>query len=96
MFYFFFFLVERAYVLAHFLRPEIIKSNYFLQTCLSCLFSHLIISIHDPNIAIAQKTILGLKALPQSSLNVCFFLIKIIFKNYYLFLDYVFMLRITI
>lgn len=64
------FLVERAYVLAHLIKPELIKTNRLLQTCLSCIFSHLIVSTHDPNMAVAQRTILALKALPQTSLNV--------------------------
>lgn len=68
-------LVERVYVLAHMIVAAPIKANRLLQTCLSCAFSHLIVSIHDPNLAVAQRTILALKAMPSNSLSVIYFII---------------------
>uniref|UniRef100_A0A915E3W4 Uncoordinated protein 79 n=1 Tax=Ditylenchus dipsaci TaxID=166011 RepID=A0A915E3W4_9BILA len=67
--------VERVYVLAHMIVVAPVKANRLLQTCLSCAFSHLVVSAHDPNAAVAQRAILALKAMPSSSLNlmcVCF------------------------
>ncbi|KAI6201724.1 Uncoordinated protein 79 [Aphelenchoides besseyi] len=65
--------VERVYVLAHLIIPKPIKANKLLQTCLSCAFSHLIVSVNDPNPAVAQRAILAIQAMPSASLNIiCF------------------------
>jgi hypothetical protein len=61
--------VERVYVLAHMVVANPIRSSKLLQTCLSCAFSHLIVSVNDPNPAVAQRATLALRALPQSALN---------------------------
>ncbi|KAF7625931.1 hypothetical protein Mgra_00009878 [Meloidogyne graminicola] len=61
--------VDRVLVLAHFVPPNAVRSNRTLLTSLSCAFSHLIVSVHDPNPAVAQKAILLLEALPRSSLT---------------------------
>lgn len=76
-----FFLVERVYVLAHMIVAAPIKANRLLQTCLSCAFSHLIVSTHDPNLAVAQRTILALKAMPSASLSVSGFLEIVYLRN---------------
>lgn len=65
-------LVERVYVLAHFIALQSVKANKVLQTCLSCAFSHLIVSVNDPNAAVAQRAILAIEAMPSASLNVKF------------------------
>lgn len=69
--------------MAHMIVAAPIKANRLLQTCLSCAFSHLIVSTHDPNLAVAQRTILALKAMPSKSLSVNIFFLKkvIIAKN---------------
>ncbi|CAK5107903.1 unnamed protein product [Meloidogyne enterolobii] len=61
--------VDRVLVLAHFVPPAAVRSNRTLLTSLSCAFSHLIVSVHDPNPAVAQKALLLLEALPRSSLT---------------------------
>uniref|UniRef100_A0A1I8BP22 Uncharacterized protein n=1 Tax=Meloidogyne hapla TaxID=6305 RepID=A0A1I8BP22_MELHA len=61
--------VDRVLVLAHFVPPSAVRSNRTLLTSLSCAFSHLIVSVHDPNPAVAQKALLLLEALPRSSLT---------------------------
>ena len=68
-------LVERVYVLAHMILDpasgvDPVKGNKPLQTTLSCAFSHLVVSIHDPNAAVAQRAILALKSMPSTSLSV--------------------------
>lgn len=55
-------------MLAHFVPPSPVRSNRTLQTSLSCAFSHLIVSVHDPNPAVAQKALLTLESLPKQSL----------------------------
>lgn len=62
--------MERVYVLAHMAVAGPIKANKLLQTCLSCAFSHLIVSVNDPNPAVAQRAILSIKVMPQATLNV--------------------------
>lgn len=54
-------LVERVYVLAHLIIAQPVKANKLLQTCLSCAFSHLIVSVNDPNPAVAQRAILAIQ-----------------------------------
>ena len=61
--------VERVYVLAHMMVEAPVKANKLLQTSLSCAFSHLIVSVNDPNPAVAQRTLLALRALPTKCLN---------------------------
>lgn len=62
--------VERVYVLAHLVQPALVRANKLLQTCLSCSFSHLVVSVNDPNAAVAQRTILALQAMPSTALSV--------------------------
>ncbi|KAI1729072.1 cation-channel complex subunit UNC-79 domain-containing protein [Ditylenchus destructor] len=62
--------VERVYVLAHMVIVAPVKANRLLQTCLSCAFSHLVVSAHDPNPAVAQRAILAIKSMPASSKQV--------------------------
>uniref|UniRef100_A0A1I7SQ44 Uncoordinated protein 79 n=2 Tax=Bursaphelenchus xylophilus TaxID=6326 RepID=A0A1I7SQ44_BURXY len=65
--------VERIYVLAHLVPSSPVKANKLLQTCLSCAFSHLIVSVNDPNAAVAQRTLLSLQAMPSQALNlICY------------------------
>ncbi|CAD5216887.1 unnamed protein product [Bursaphelenchus okinawaensis] len=65
--------VERIYVLAHLVPAGPVKANKLLQTCLSCAFSHLIVSVNDPNAAVAQRTLLLLQAMPSQALNlICY------------------------
>uniref|UniRef100_A0A914CGD5 Uncoordinated protein 79 n=1 Tax=Acrobeloides nanus TaxID=290746 RepID=A0A914CGD5_9BILA len=61
--------VERVYVLAHLIVAPPVKANKLLQTCLSCAFSHLVVSVHDPNAAVAQRALLAIQAMPTTSLN---------------------------
>uniref|UniRef100_A0A183BT47 Protein unc-79 homolog n=1 Tax=Globodera pallida TaxID=36090 RepID=A0A183BT47_GLOPA len=60
--------VDRVLVLAQFVPAGPVRSNRTLQTTLSCAFSHLIISVYDPNPVVAQKAILSLESLPRQSL----------------------------
>uniref|UniRef100_A0A914HRQ7 Uncharacterized protein n=1 Tax=Globodera rostochiensis TaxID=31243 RepID=A0A914HRQ7_GLORO len=53
--------VDRVLVLAQFVPVGPVRSNRTLQTTLSCAFSHLIISVYDPNPVVAQKAILSLE-----------------------------------
>uniref|UniRef100_A0A7E4W212 Protein unc-79 homolog n=1 Tax=Panagrellus redivivus TaxID=6233 RepID=A0A7E4W212_PANRE len=66
--------VERVYVLAHMIVEAPVKANKLLQTSLSCAFSHLIVSVNDPNTAVAQRTIMALRSMPSKALsliNIC-------------------------
>ncbi|KAL3120700.1 hypothetical protein niasHT_007992 [Heterodera trifolii] len=60
--------VDRVLVLAHFVPVGPVRSNQSLLTALSCAFSHLIVSVYDPNPAVAQKALLSLESLPRQSL----------------------------
>ena len=44
-----------------------------MQTALSSVFYHLVISLHDPTPSVAQRAIIALRALPTQTLKlICF------------------------
>lgn len=56
-------------ILSYFTPIGPVRSNRTLQTALACAFSHLIVSAHDPNVAVAQKTLLSMDSLPNGALT---------------------------
>ncbi|KHJ76657.1 hypothetical protein OESDEN_23723 [Oesophagostomum dentatum] len=65
--------VGKAYVMAHVTKMAPVRGNKVVQTALSSLFYHFVISLHDPNPTVAQRAIIALKALPTQTLKMmCF------------------------
>ncbi|PAV81415.1 hypothetical protein WR25_22228 [Diploscapter pachys] len=65
--------VGKAYVMAHMTKAAPVKANKVVQTALSSVFYHLVISLHDPTPSVAQRAIIALRALPTQTLKlICF------------------------
>ncbi|CAJ0941967.1 unnamed protein product, partial [Mesorhabditis belari] len=61
--------VGRAYVLAHMMKPAPVKGNKVVQTTLSVIFYHMVVSIHDPSAQVAQRALIALRVLPSTTLK---------------------------
>lgn len=62
--------VERSSVLLQLANASPISSNKVIQTSLSCCIAHLIASVDDPNVAVAQQALLSIQHMPSASLKV--------------------------
>ncbi|CAG9530097.1 unnamed protein product [Cercopithifilaria johnstoni] len=61
--------VERTSVLLQLANASTISSNKIIQTSLSCCITHLIASVDDPNVAVAQHALLFIQHMPSASLK---------------------------
>ncbi|VDM14132.1 unnamed protein product [Wuchereria bancrofti] len=61
--------VERTTVLLQLANALPVNTNKVIQTSLSCCITHLIASIDDPNIAVAQQALLSIQHMPSASLK---------------------------
>uniref|UniRef100_A0A1I7VUI5 Protein unc-79-like protein n=1 Tax=Loa loa TaxID=7209 RepID=A0A1I7VUI5_LOALO len=61
--------VERSSVLLQLANALPINSNKVIQTSLSCCITHLIASVDDPNVAVAQQALLSIQHMPSASLK---------------------------
>uniref|UniRef100_A0A0R3RJS7 DUF3453 domain-containing protein n=1 Tax=Elaeophora elaphi TaxID=1147741 RepID=A0A0R3RJS7_9BILA len=62
-------LVERSSVLLQLANASPVSSNKVIQTSLSCCVAHLIASVDDPNVAVAQQALLAIQHMPSASLK---------------------------
>ncbi|VDK82312.1 unnamed protein product, partial [Onchocerca ochengi] len=62
--------VERSNLLLHLANASPVNSNKVIQTSLSCCVAHLIASVDDPNVAVAQQALLSIQHMPSASLKV--------------------------
>ncbi|VDK82206.1 unnamed protein product [Litomosoides sigmodontis] len=61
--------VERSSVLLQLASASPISSNKVIQTSLSCCIAHLIASVDDPSVAVAQQALLSIQHMPSASLK---------------------------
>ncbi|KAL4003430.1 Cation-channel complex subunit UNC-79 family protein [Acanthocheilonema viteae] len=61
--------VERSSVLLQLANALPVNSNKVIQTSLSCCITHLIASVDDPNVAVAQQALLSIQHMPSASLK---------------------------
>lgn len=61
--------MEKVTVIARFLDPGPVRGNTVIQAGLANAFCYLVASVHDPNTAVAQRTLIYLETIKATALK---------------------------